>query len=101
MLALTHALLALRRGYAALNSGSYSGLESTSEECFVYLRQCDNERLVVAINFSEEPQLVSIAELGEGDIIFSTSLYRKEHINLAELRLQGYEGCIIELIDGA
>lgn len=97
MLALSHTLLALRRSRAALNRGSYRGLKSSSEDCFVYLRQCDNERLLVALNFSEEPQLVSIAEHGEGQILLSTSICRKEHINLAELRLQGHEGCIIEL----
>ena len=99
MLALTHALLALRRRRAALNRGSFRFLECSSEECLVYLRQCDNERLIVALNFSEEPQLVSIAEPGEGHILLSTSLYRNEHINLAELMLQGHEGCIIELPD--
>lgn len=45
MLMFTRTLLALRRKKAALNRGSYRGLECSSEECFVYLRQCDNERL--------------------------------------------------------
>ncbi len=65
----------------------------------MYLRQCDSERLIVAINFSEEPQLVSIAGPGEGHILLSTSLCRNEHVNLAELMLQGHEGCIMELPD--
>jgi glycosidase len=99
MLILTHTLLALRRSRTALNSGSYRGLESYSEVCYVYLRQSDHERLIVAINFSEEPQQISIAEPGEGCMIFSTSACRKERINLAELKLQGHEGCIIELLD--
>ena len=101
MLALTHALLALRRRRAALKRGSFRFLECSSEECLVFLRQSDNERLIVAINFSEQPQLVSIAEPGEGHILLSTSLCRNEHVKLAELRLQGHEGCIIELPDDA
>ncbi len=100
MLSLTHALLALRRSRAALNRGSYRTLESSSEECLVYLRQYDNERLVVVLNFSEEPQLVRIAEPGESHILLSTSPCRKEALNRAELRLQGHEGCILELTDG-
>ena len=47
MLALTRALLDLRRSRAALNRGSYRVLESSSDECVVYLRQCDNQGGVV------------------------------------------------------
>ena len=100
MLTLTRALLALRRSSPALNRGSYQGLASGSQDCFVYLRQFDQQRLLVALNFSEEPQLVRIAELREGRLLLSTSLNRKEHINMSALRLQGHEGCIIELLDG-
>ncbi len=97
MLRLTRELLAFRRSRPALHRGSYQGLESDSEQCFVYLRQFDHERLLVALNFSEEPQVVRIAEPGEGQILLSTSLNRKEHVNTMALRLDGHEGCIIEL----
>lgn len=95
-----HALLALRRKQAALHSGCYRSLESSLEECLVYLQQCDNERLVVALTFSEEPQLLRIAEPGEPHILFSTSLRRKDPRNRVELRLQGQEGCVTKLTDG-
>ncbi|HYT28576.1 MAG TPA: alpha-glucosidase C-terminal domain-containing protein, partial [Ktedonobacteraceae bacterium] len=81
------------------NRGSYYGLDSGSEDCFVYLRQFEDERLLVALNFSEEPQRVRVPELGAGQILLSTSLNRKERINMAALSLHGYEGCIIELLD--
>jgi glycosidase len=97
MLTLTHELLALRRSRCALHRGSYAALESGSQDCFVYLRKFDDERLVVALNFSDEPQMVRIAEHGEGRILLSTSLNRKEHINVGALMLDGHEGCIIEL----
>jgi len=100
MLMLTHELLALRRSKPALTRGSYQGLESGSQDCFVYLRQFDKQRLVVALNFSEEPQLVRIADLGEGHLLLSTSPNREEHVNLAALELGGHEGCILELIEG-
>ncbi len=100
MLALTHALLALRRDRPALNRGSYQGQESDSQDCFVYLRQFDHEHLLVALNFSEQPQMVKTPALGEGQILLSTSLNRKGRIDTATLELQGHEGCIIELLDG-
>jgi alpha-glucosidase len=97
MLTLTRELLALRRSRPALHRGSYAGLESGSQDCFVYLRKFDDERLVVALNFSDEPQMVKLVEPGEGHILLSTALNRKEHINLGALMLDGHEGCIIEL----
>jgi alpha-glucosidase len=100
MLTLTRTLLTLRRSRAALYKGSYRSLESGSENCFIYLRQFERERLVVALNFSEKPQLVRVAELGEGQMLLSTSLNRTGHINLTALQLEGHEGCIIELVDG-
>jgi len=99
MLTLTRALLALRRSKPALNRGSYYGLDGGSEDCFVYLRQFENERLLVALNFSEEPQRVWVPELGVGQVLLSTSLSRKERIHMAALSLYGHEGCIIELLD--
>ncbi len=98
MLALTRELLALRRGKPALSQGSYRGLEGNSENCFVYLRQYESERLVIALNFSSEPQVVSLQELGQGQILLSTDVSRKELINMDALWLAGNEGCIIELI---
>jgi alpha-glucosidase len=99
MLTLTRALLALRRSKPALNRGSYYGLDSGSEDCFAYLRQFEDERLLVALNFSEEPQLVRVPELGVGQVLLSTSLSRKKRIHMAALSLHGHEGCIIELLD--
>ena len=99
MLTLTRALLALRRSKPALNRGSFYGLDGGSEDCFVYLRQFENERLLVALNFSEEPQRVWVPELGVGQVLLSTSLSRKERIHMAALSLHGHEGCIIELLD--
>jgi alpha-glucosidase len=101
MLTLTRALLALRRSRPALHQGSFHALEGGSEDCFIYLRQFEHERLVVGLNFSEEPQIVRIPKLGEGQILLSTSPDRAGLINLADLQLRGHEGCLIELREGA
>jgi alpha-glucosidase len=100
LLALTRALLALRRNKPALQQGSYHALEGGSENCFIYLRQFDRKRLVIALNFSQEAEQVRIPKLGEGQMLLSTSLERAEPINLADFRLAGHEGCIIQLRDG-
>jgi alpha-glucosidase len=97
MLTLTRRLLALRRRMPALNRGSYQGLEGGAEECFVYLRTSGTQRLLVALNFSEQPQVVQLAELGKGEICVSTSFYRAGEVDLSALCLDGHEGCVIEL----
>jgi hypothetical protein len=65
----------------------------------VYLREQGKQRLVVALNFSAEAQIVRLPEFGMGRILLSTSLDREEQISLAVLALRGHEGCIIELAE--
>jgi alpha-glucosidase len=98
MLTLTRTLLAIRRSMPALNRGSYQGLESGNKHCFVYLRQYDQQHVLVALNFSEEPQVVKLAEPGKGHILVSTSPSREGEVDTATLWLDGHEGCIVEKI---
>lgn len=98
-LALTQALLALRRTHPALTSGDYATLSASSEQVLVYQRAQGNQRLVIALNFSEETQTVTIPESGTGRILLSTYLDREERINLAEFTLRSQEGCMIELVE--
>jgi alpha-glucosidase len=99
MLTLTRELLTFRQTTPALNRGSYQALESGSESCFVYLRQFGNQRRVVALNFSDEPQTVRLPQFGDGQILLSTSLNREEQIDLGTFGLQSHEGCIVALTD--
>lgn len=100
-LSLTRVLLTLRRAKPALNSGSYHALESRPENCFVYLREHGEQRLLVALNFSAEAQVVMLPEFGAGRILISTHLDREEQVNLAALSLRSHEGCIIEIAASA
>jgi alpha-glucosidase len=96
-LSLTRALLTLRRGMPALSNGPYIALESRAEHCFVYLREHEKQRLVVALNFSAEAQTVRLPEYGRGRILLSTFLDREEQVDLTALDLRSHEGCVIEL----
>jgi alpha-glucosidase len=96
-LSLTRALLSLRRRTPALTSGSCQTLESGSECCFVYLREQGEQRLMVALNCSEQEQMVRVPELGQGRVLLSTYLDREGLVNLAALALRSQEGCIIEI----
>jgi alpha-glucosidase len=97
LLALTRRLIELRRSALALTTGSYHSIEGVPDGCFVYLRQSNSQRYLIALNFSGNEQTVKLPEMGHGRIVLSTYLDREEPIDLALLRLRSDEGSVIEL----
>ncbi len=95
MLALTRALIEIRRTTPALRGDKYRSLENVPEDCFVYLRQSGHQRRVIVLNFSSREQTVKLVERGIGQIVISTYLDREEPIDLTALRLRSDEACII------
>ncbi len=98
ILSLVHSLIELRRATAALNRGSYRSLDNVSADCFVYLREFENQKFLIALNFSEQPQHLTLPEWGEGRLALSTEAKPVGTITLANLTLDGTEGVIIELV---
>jgi alpha-glucosidase len=99
MLTMTRRLLALRREREALAVGAYRPLDEVPEACFVYERQSDSQRLLVALNFSSEPQVLHLSEPAHGSVVLSTLLDREGAIDLADFELRGNEGCLIVLAE--
>src|SRR5205085_2861643 len=97
MLSLTRSLIQLRHTTPALNIGSYHAIESGSDDCFIYMREFSSQRYLIALNFSADEQKLMLPDADSGHIVISTYLDRQGKLNLASLRLRGYEGCIIEL----
>ena len=95
-------LLAYRKSTPALLWGSYSSIDPGSREaqksCFVFERQADNQRVLVALNFSSQDQKLSLPGLGTGRIALSTNLDREGEVNLSDFNLRANEGCIVELM---
>jgi alpha-glucosidase len=96
-LMLTRALLTVRRSHAALTRGSYQSVEQQSATCFVYLRQHADQRCLVALNFSEQDQVVTLPGQGQGRLLLSTHLDREGVIPLSEMHLRGNEGLLLEV----
>jgi alpha-glucosidase len=94
-------LLAYRKSSSALQWGSYRSLDAASpeaqENCFVFEREAGDQRLLIALNFSDQEQNLSLPELRRGRIVLSTTLDREGEVNLADFNLRANEGCIIEL----
>jgi len=97
MLSLTRALIQLRRATPALSIGSFHSIVSVSDNCYAYLRQYDQQRYLISLNFSDDEQIVKVPELGSGHVAISTHLDREETIDLTSFCLRGLEGCVIEL----
>ena len=97
MLSLTRALIHLRSTTPALTSGNYRPLEGIAENCHAYIREFGQQRCLIVLNFSDDPQIITLPEMGRGQIVISTYLDREEFIDLSPLHLRGNEGCIIKL----
>ncbi|HEY6284050.1 MAG TPA: alpha-glucosidase C-terminal domain-containing protein, partial [Ktedonobacteraceae bacterium] len=89
-------LLELRRGLPALTLGSYQSIEQENVNCFVYLRQHDDQRYLVILNFSAQDQVVTVPGHNRGYIVLSTSIDREGFIDLSEIHLRSNEGILID-----
>ena len=94
-------LLACRKSTAALQTGGYRSINPESAEtqanCFVFERQTGDQRVIVALNFSNKEQKLILPNLGTGRIVLSTTLDREGDANLSGFSLRENEGCIIVL----
>ncbi len=96
---LVRELIRLRKSLPALLEGSYSSVtEGVSADCFCYLRETDQQKIMVCVNFSFRRQNADPGSLnGESRIIFSTEPERELEIINFPLTLEPGEGCIIDL----
>jgi glycosidase len=94
-------LLAIRKSTPALLWGDYSSHDLQSpevqENCFVYERRTEDQRVLVALNFSGQDQMLNLPGSRKGRIILSTALDREEEVDLSGFTLRANEGCIIAL----
>jgi alpha-glucosidase len=97
MMALTRRLLAERSASPALSLGEYQPVESGSDACMVWIRQLGGERYLIALNFTDQPQTLSLPLGGQGRMIASTRMDRDGAEDLASLKLRGDEGCLLKL----
>ena len=90
MLTLTRRLLALRRCTPALSHGAYAACEAPSG-CFVFVRSHGDDRVVVALNFSDAA--VEVVLDGPAEVLLSTTPARDGIVT--SLLLEPFEGCVV------
>ncbi len=98
VLSLYKQLLALRHAHPALNRGTYEGVNNIPDACFVYLREHEGQRILIALNFTDQQHILGIEHVAEtGKLLLSTELNRSGEVDLSELELRPNEGLMIEL----
>jgi alpha-glucosidase len=69
MLLLYRRLIHQRKTSRALSQGSYRSEATAPEDCLVFHREVANQRVIVALNFSNEPRRI---EVPRASILLST-----------------------------
>jgi alpha-glucosidase len=94
MLIFTQRLIALRQQSEVLLKGRYRSLES-GEDVLAYVRETDNELLVIVLNLGYKPRTFSLTADIVGEVIFSTRLDKGAEIANGQLYLRRHEGVIL------
>ena len=97
MLSLTRKLLKLRRASQLLSIGNYTAIQGVPDDCFIYMRQSNDQRYLIALNFSSEERQVRLPDMGKGYVRVSTHLDREGMVELGDFALRGDEGCVVEV----
>jgi alpha-glucosidase len=96
MLSLHRALLGLRRRHPALAIGDYIGFP-TDDECLIFIRRHERERILVMLNFSGDRRVVALPDvLNQGSLLFSSRLDRTHGVVTGPVELAAAEGLLIQ-----
>jgi alpha-glucosidase len=102
LLNLYRRLIHYRRESTALTTGDYQSVDATGN-AFAYLRTCGTKRLLVVLNFADEPSSVTLFGLpATGRLELSTSTgRRRQTISLRPLQLDACEGVVVRIEEGS
>jgi alpha-glucosidase len=99
MLSLTRRLLALRRSSPALAVGSYRPVDwpGASDACYLYLREASEERMLVALNFSDQARQIRLPDGLRATSILSTIPGPDPTESCPVLALEAGEGRVLRI----
>ena len=92
-------MLKLRKSTPALVEGRYQVIHEHAEKYLAFLRETDNQLVLVLMNFSKERQSLNLSELSgkSARTLFSSAGRSKTVENLGQLHLAAFEIYIAEL----
>jgi len=94
-LSLYRSLLALRRSEPALTTGAYVPV-TASDTILAYERRDAGRRLIIALNFTGEPQSFDIGSRPAG-LLLSTGVEQPQQLRTAPIVLRANEGIIVAM----
>jgi alpha-glucosidase len=100
MLSLYRRLSWYRKGSAALRFGDYASQPDAPDGCYAYLRVADDERLLVALNFTGQPLQYQVRQgVDRGRLALATDPARQTggEVGLRPLHLGPDEGVVVRL----
>jgi glycosidase len=95
MLNLYRRLLDLRKASPALHVGTYAPVDDAPEGVFAYERMLGDDRVFVALNFSDEAQQVMLPANLAGTVRVSTHREREDRTFAGTIRLAAHEGVVV------
>ncbi|MGF1473082.1 MAG: alpha-amylase family glycosyl hydrolase [Rubrobacteraceae bacterium] len=102
MLTFFRRLVELRKEVPALHKGSYRSVNGADDGMFVYLRQHEGQRVIVALNFDAEPRQLDLPEPENGGkLLCSTHPNRDFPADPARLEIRPNEGVVLLLENGS
>jgi len=90
-------LISLRQSRKALYAGEWSGVDLNNFRVIAYERSCEDERILILLNFSSRGESVSIGNIDEWKVIFPESGRLSSIIN-GDISLLPYEIIIAEKV---
>jgi alpha-glucosidase len=96
-LSLYRQLLTLRKSSPALQQGSYTPVDRVPSDCFVYLREFEYQKYLIALNFSGQYQSITFPGYGSAKFVLSTYLDRAGQADLQNFTLRPNEGIIFTI----
>jgi len=99
MLAMTRALLRLRRELAVLHdAGQFAFVDGVPGDVLAYVRAREEERILVVLNIGSKEHTLDLSGVGvEGDLLLSTTMDRSGNLPLNQVILRPHEGVLIRL----
>ncbi len=97
MLALFRQLTRLRRETLALNVGSYVPLETGSRNVYAYLREHGGDRILITLNFGDEPEEINLPGDHKADLLSTTEMNPEAATFTETLSLRPNEGIVCRL----
>jgi alpha-glucosidase len=95
-LSLFRRLLELRKEHPALHLGSQEIVDAGREELLVFVRQHNEDRVLVILNFGSSEVVVDSLEVGgEACVLCSTLMDRHGDVEIGSLELRSNEGLLL------